>query len=196
MNRTSPGSGRLLPVPVEHPQSPILAALLAEIAALRGQLSERVDELRLLQADYGAYRAHVRRDRLAVREVALANVLTPLLSVLDDFDRARAAGETTPGVAGAVDALQDTLATLGLRGFGTVGDEFDPHIHDALVYRVEPGVNPPICSVVHTPGYRVGDRLLRPARVTVSGPPPGGERASGDPATGDRVDKDAGRESR
>ncbi|MYS85062.1 nucleotide exchange factor GrpE [Streptomyces sp. SID5474] len=166
----------------------MLDTLLAEIAALHGRLGEREDELRRLRADYDAYRAHVRRDRLAVREVALANVLAPLLTVVDDFDRARAAGEATAGVAGAVDALEDTLGALGLRGFCAVGDEFDPHLHDALVYRVEPGVDPPICSVVHTPGYRVGDRLLRPARVTVTGPPPGGERANDDPGAGGRVE--------
>ncbi|MFF7245656.1 nucleotide exchange factor GrpE [Embleya sp. NPDC008237] len=194
MNGSTSGPG-LLPVPAGHPQSPILAALLAEIAALRGQVSERVDELRRLRADYDAYRAHVRRDRLAVREVALANVLTPLLPAIDDFDRVRAAGESTPGVAAAVDALENSLAALGLRGFGTVGDEFDPHLHDALAYRVRPGVDPPICSVVHTPGYRVGDRLLRPARVTVTGPPPVDERADRDRATGGRVEGGPGHES-
>ncbi|MEU0938154.1 nucleotide exchange factor GrpE [Embleya sp. NPDC005971] len=190
MNRTSTGPG-LLPVPVERPQSPILAALLAEIAALRGQLGERADELRRLQADYDTYRAHVRRDRLAMREVALANVLTPLLPVVDDFDRAGAAGAVTPGVAGAVEALEHTLAALGLSGFGAVGDEFDPYIHDALAFRGEPGTDPPICSVVHTPGYRVGDRLLRPARVTVTGSPAGDGRAGEDPASAGRVADDA-----
>ncbi|MFI6985596.1 nucleotide exchange factor GrpE [Embleya sp. NPDC050154] len=171
MNRTSPGPG-LLPVPAGQPQSPILATLLTEIAALRGQLTERVDELRRLQADYNAYRAHVRRDRLAVREAALANVLTPLLPVVDGFDRARAADELTSGVAKVVGQLEDALATLGLRGFGAVGDTFDPHVHDALAHRPCRGADPPICSVVHTPGYRVGERLLRPARVTVTGSGP------------------------
>ncbi|WP_331771645.1 nucleotide exchange factor GrpE (plasmid) [Embleya sp. NBC_00888] len=172
MNRTSPGPG-LLPVPAGHPQSPVLATLVTEIAALRGQLTERVDEMRRLQADYDAYRAHVRRDRLAMREAALANVLTPLLPVVDGFDRARAADELTSGVARVVGQLEDALAALGLRGFGAVGDTFDPHVHDALAHRPCRGADPPICSVVHTPGYRVGERLLRPARVTVTGPGPG-----------------------
>ncbi|WP_331766333.1 nucleotide exchange factor GrpE [Embleya sp. NBC_00896] len=174
MNPASPGSG-LLPVPAGHPQPPILATLLAEIAAQREQTNDRVDDLRRLQSDYDAYRERVRRDRLAVREVALANVLTPLLSVVDGFDSARAAGDLGPGVASVVDMLEDTLAALGLWAFGEVGDVFDPHVHDALAHHVRVGVDTPICSIVHEPGYRVGDRLLRPARVTVTGPPTLGE---------------------
>ncbi|MGC0417013.1 nucleotide exchange factor GrpE [Embleya sp. AB8] len=170
MNRISPGPG-LLPVPAGQPQSPILATLLAEIATLRGQANEHADELRRLHADYAGYRDRVRRDRLAVREAALANVLTPLLPVLDGFDRARAAGDLKTGVAGVVDGLEDALAALGLRAFGAIGDVFDPHVHDALALSVRADVDPPICSVVHQPGYRVGERLLRPARVTVTGPP-------------------------
>ncbi|GCD96696.1 nucleotide exchange factor GrpE [Embleya hyalina] len=175
MNRISPGPGPL-PVPTGQPPSPILASLLAEIAAQREQVTERVDELCRLRADYDGYRRHVRRDRLAVREAALVNVLTPLLPVVDGFDRARAAGDLTPGVASVVDALEDALAALGLRAFGAVGDVFDPYVHDALALHVATGVDPPICSTVHEPGYRVGDRLLRPARVTVTGPPPAGAR--------------------
>ncbi|CAL9378446.1 Protein GrpE [Streptomyces sp. enrichment culture] len=68
---------------------------------------------------------------------------------------------------------------LGVTSFGEVGDPSDPTCHDALAHHVVPGADHLVCSAIHRPGYRLGDRLLRPARVEVTGPPSSARPARG-----------------
>ncbi|GAA2236115.1 MULTISPECIES: nucleotide exchange factor GrpE [Kitasatospora] len=139
-----------------------------ELTAL---LAERTADLQRVQADFENYRKRVRRDRLAVREIAVANVLLGLLPVLDALDRAREFGEVTGGFQAVADELTEHLAALGLLPFGEVGERFDPTRHEALTYLHSPQAATPVCTAVHRPGYRVGGHLLRPAQVTVTAPP-------------------------
>ncbi|MFH8367232.1 nucleotide exchange factor GrpE [Streptomyces sp. NPDC018031] len=138
----------------------------------RARLQERTADLQRLKAEYDNYRKRVRRDRLAVREIAVANVLDTLLPVLDAIDGARAAGEVTGGFERVVGALEGGLTALGLRSVGRPGEPFDPTVHQALQHAHDDRVASATCAVVHRPGYRVGDHLLRPAQVTVVDPPP------------------------
>ncbi|KJK55039.1 hypothetical protein UK12_31175 [Saccharothrix sp. ST-888] len=137
---------------------------------MAARLAERTADLQRVQADFENYRKRVRRDRLAVREIAVANVLFGLLPVLDALDRARACGDVTGGFRAVADELSDHLGSLGLLSFGTVGEPFDPTCHEALLHTCSPDVTAPTCSAVHRPGYRVGAQLLRPAQVTVAEP--------------------------
>jgi molecular chaperone GrpE len=68
------------------------------------------------------------------------------------------------------EVLERELAALGLRSFGTAGEPFDPAVHEAVSCACSAGVRQPTCAVVLRPGYRVGDRLLRPAQVEVAEP--------------------------
>ncbi|MGW0366102.1 nucleotide exchange factor GrpE [Streptomyces sp. NPDC002990] len=149
------------------------------IAELEGQLAERTADLQRLKADYDNYRKRVQRDRLAVREIAVANVLGALLPVLDATDRAREHGELTGGLRAITEVLETQLATLGLETVGTPGEPFDPTRHEAVSYeRSAAAVDRPTCTVVLRRGYAVGEHLLRPAQVAVSEPP--GPEPSGD----------------
>ncbi|MCH0541767.1 nucleotide exchange factor GrpE [Streptomyces sp. MUM 203J] len=142
--------------------------------ALAAVLAERNRDLQRLKAEYDNYRSRVHRDRLAVREVAVANVLLRLLPVLDAVDEAGRQGELTGGFLRVAKALEAELAGLGLTRFGAPGEAFDPRVHRAVAYLASDRVSHPVCAEVVRPGHRVGDQMLRPAEVTVLGPPSGG----------------------
>src|SRR5262249_27556804 len=105
-----------------------------ETADLRKQVAERTADLQRLKAEYDNYRKRVDRDRVAVREQALANVLTELLPVLDDIGRARDHDELNGGFKQVAEALEGTVSKLGLQSFGTPGEPFDPNVHEALMH--------------------------------------------------------------
>ena len=149
-------------------------------AALAAQLAERTADLQRIQAEYANYRKRVERDRMAVREQALANVLSSLLPVLDDIGRAREHGELTGGFKSVGESLETTAAKLGLESFGDAGEPFDPRIHEALTHTYSPDVTEPTAVQILQPGYRVGDRIVRPARVAVAEPSDGPAQGSPD----------------
>jgi molecular chaperone GrpE len=138
--------------------------------AAADRLAERTADLQRVQAEYANYRKRVERDRVAVREQALANVLSGLLPILDDIGRAREHGELNGGFKSVAESLETTTAKLGLESFGDAGEPFDPRVHEALMHSYSPGVTEPTCVQILQPGYRVGDRILRPARVAVAEP--------------------------
>jgi molecular chaperone GrpE len=156
-------------------------ALSDELGRARAEAGERLDDLRRLQAEYANYRKRVERDRELAAEIAVARTLSELLPVLDDIGRARDHGDLTGGFKSVAESLEATVARLGLQRFGEVGDPFDPAIHEALMHRHAdgdedgagdaPAAAGPVCDQVLMPGYRIGDRILRPARVGVVEPP-------------------------
>jgi molecular chaperone GrpE len=156
-------------------------------AKLATALAERTADLQRLQAEYQNYRKRVDRDRMIVREQALANVLTELLPVLDDVGRAREHGELTGGFKSVADSLESIVTKLGLISYGEAGDPFDPNLHEALTHSYSPDVTETTCVGILQPGYKVGDRILRPARVAVADP----AEADGDDADGSSPDSDA-----
>jgi molecular chaperone GrpE len=135
-----------------------------------GLLAERTADLQRLQAEYANYRKRVERDRITVKEHAVANVLSELLPVLDDIGRARDHGELTGGFAKVSESLESAVGKLGLSAYGAKGDPFDPTVHEALLHSYSPDVSEPTCVEILQPGYRIGDRILRPARVAVAEP--------------------------
>jgi molecular chaperone GrpE len=147
-----------------------LAERTNELQSAQAELGERTADLQRLQAEYVNYRRRVERDRIAMAEMALGKVLTGLLPVLDDIGRARDHGELEGGFRQVAESLENQLAKLGLEQFGTVGELFDPNVHEALMHTVSPDVEEDTCVEILQPGYRLGDRVLRVARVTVAQP--------------------------
>ena len=136
-------------------------------------LAERTADLQRLQAEYVNYKRRVDRDREAVRQNAVASVATALLPVLDDIARARDHAELTGGFKAVAESLQRAVAGLGVEAFGSVGDPFDPRVHEALMHSYADDTDDadgPVCAAVLQVGYRLGDRVLRPARVAVAEP--------------------------
>jgi len=127
-------------------------------------------DLQRLQAEYANYRKRVERDRAVAHENAVGSVLTELLALLDDVDRAEQHGELTGGFKAIADQVQSITAKLGLTKFGEAPSPFDPNIHDALLHETSSEVSETTVTKILQPGYKHKDRILRPARVAVTDP--------------------------
>jgi molecular chaperone GrpE len=150
-----------------------LDAAKAAAESARAEMTERTADLQRLQAEYANYRKRVDRDRAVVREQAVAASLNELLPVLDAIGQAREHGELSGGFKSVADSLQAAVGKLGLVSYGQRGDPFDPNIHEALMHSYSPDVTEDTCVEVLQPGYKVGERILRPARVAVAEPATG-----------------------
>ncbi|NUP37698.1 MAG: nucleotide exchange factor GrpE [Streptomyces sp.] len=150
-------------------------AIQAQLDQVRTALGERTADLQRLQAEYQNYRRRVERDRVTVKEIAVANLLTELLPVLDDIGRARDHGELVGGFKSVAESLETVAGKMGLQQFGTEGEPFDPLVHEALMHSYAPDVTETTCVQILQPGYRIGERTIRPARVAVAEPQPGAQ---------------------
>jgi molecular chaperone GrpE len=144
--------------------------LAAEMEALRSDLEERTRDLQRVTAEYANYRKRVDRDRGVQAEQATGLVISALLPVLDDLDRAREHGDLVGPFAAVSEQLVAALGKFGLTAFGEKGDPFDPTRHEAVAHRTSSEVTEPTCVEVMRRGYLLGDRLLRAALVAVADP--------------------------
>jgi molecular chaperone GrpE len=158
---------------------------LAEISA---QLDERTADLQRVNAEYANYRRRVDRDREVVAVNTKATIAAQLLTVLDDIDRAGAHGDLTGPFKSVADKLVNALKTVGLESFGLVGEPFDPAVHEAVAHETSPDVPGPTLGVVMRQGYKIGDRVLRPAMVSVTDRDPGAPDLSSAPEGDDTPD--------
>ena len=131
-------------------------------------------DLQRLQAEYVNYKKRVDRDREVIRHTAVGSVVESLLPVLDDIHMARQAGDLAGGPFAAIaDKLEATLGRYGVERLGEAGQEFDPNVHEALMHveaELPEGATGTTVVQVLQPGYRIGDRLVRAARVSVADP--------------------------
>ncbi|PVE11147.1 nucleotide exchange factor GrpE [Streptomyces scopuliridis] len=167
-------------------------ALTAQLDQVRTALNERTADLQRLQAEYQNYRRRVERDRVTVKEIAVASLLTELLPVLDDIGRARDHEELVGGFKSVAESLEAVTVKLGLQQFGTEGEPFDPTIHEALMHSYAPDVTETTCVAILQPGYRFGERTIRPARVAVAEPQPGAQPKAADEPAESANDKESG----
>jgi molecular chaperone GrpE len=157
------------PVPTDPvPTDPVAPAGPVDLAA------ERLADLQRVQAEYVNYRKRVERDRDVARGLAVSSVLEAVLPVMDDVHLARQHGDLEDGPFAAIaDKLETALGRFGLARFGEPGEPFDPAVHEALMRtedELADGTEVTTVVQVLQPGYRVGDRILRAARVAVADP--------------------------
>ena len=153
-----------------------------ELAALTQERDAYLDRLQRLKAEFDNYRKRAARDQESLVARSTERLVKELLPVLDDLERALEAAakheeaKLEDGVRLVHRALRDTLAREGLVEIETDG-KFDPHVHEALVAQPSEADEGSVIDVVQK-GYRLGDRILRPARVVIAGPreaAPGGD---------------------
>lgn len=152
--------------PAEQATEPDSVAA-AELAA---QVAERTADLQRVSAEYANYRRRVDRDRESVLVGARVQFVSELLTVLDDLDRAEAHGDLTGPFKSVADKLVAVTQKLGLEPFGLEGEPFDPSVHEAVQHEASTVEGPTVTviSAVLRRGYRIADRVLRPAMVTVA----------------------------
>jgi molecular chaperone GrpE len=140
------------------------------LAAAEATAAERLDDLQRLQAEYANYRRRVDRDRLVARDQTVVAMVDALLGVLDDLDAARAHDDLTGPFAAVAEKLETSLAKFGWERYGAVGEGFDPTVHEALLHQHSTEVDAPTVAAVLQAGHRVGERIVRAARVAVADP--------------------------
>ena len=156
--------------PVEEP------TLEERVAALEAERDERLDDLKRLAADFENYRKRVARDQESLVARAHERLVKELLPVLDDLERALAAAEEheeaklEEGVQLVHRELAAALEREGLAEIETNG-HFDPHVHEALLSQPSGDQAEGTIIEVVQKGYKLGDRVVRPARVVVAAPP-------------------------
>ncbi|WP_182064581.1 nucleotide exchange factor GrpE [Curtobacterium sp. ME12] len=130
----------------------------------------RADMLRA-QAELVNFRKRVERDREANREVAIAEVVRALLPALDDLTRAEAHGDLAEGPMQVIgQKIRGGFEKFKLVQIGEKGEAFDPNIHEAIVQLPTPGATGQTVADVVEPGYKLGERVLRAAKVAVAVP--------------------------
>lgn len=160
--RQGDGAGAATPADGDpHPDTAVAAA--------------RLEDLRRLQAEYVNYKRRVDRDRDREREAAIGTVVEALLPVMDDIHHAREHGDLVEGPFAAIaDKIEATLGRFGVEQFGAVGEVFDPTLHEALMHlpqaELPEGATETTVVQIMQPGFKVGERLVRPARVAVADP--------------------------
>lgn len=141
------------------------------------EVAELKSTLQRVKAEYDNYRKRTLRDQQLIADRAKVAVVSQLLGVLDDLDRARSHGDLESGPLKSVaDKLSGALEQLGLTAFGEEGDEFDPALHEAVQHEGD-GTHPVVGTVMRR-GYKVGEQVVRHAMVgVVDTVPAGGDTA-------------------
>lgn len=165
----------------------------AEIEKLKTELADRTSDLQRVQAEYVNYKRRVDRDRDLARANGVEAVLRDLLGVLDSVKAAREHEELTGGFKAVAEEIEKLAARHGLEPFGEPGDPFDPRIHEALMHAHAEGITGPTAVTILQSGYKIKDRVIRPARVAVAEPEPG-ESGASDSGAGDAGAGDSGAE--
>jgi molecular chaperone GrpE len=149
--------------------------------------AELLGDLQRVQADFANYRKRALRDQEATAERAKAAVVSQLLGVLDDLERARSHGDLDSGPMKSVaDKLLGALTGLGLTAFAAEGDDFDPALHEAVQHDGDGGEGSrPVIGNVMRQGYKLGEQVLRHALVGVV------DTVTDDSAATDTADNDA-----
>jgi len=154
---------------------PTSADVEAKAAAIQAEADDLRKKLIRWQADFQNLQRRSAREVLEARQWAEGEFAKSLLNVLDHFDMALSvdpskidAATLLSGVKITYDELKKILAARGIEAFDATGQPFDPHQHEAVMQ--EPNENFPPMTVIQTfqPGYKLGDRILRPAKVKVS----------------------------
>ncbi len=146
-----------------------------DVEALRREIADLRDRSMRTLADFDNYRKRAERERAEIRRAAAAEVVRDFLDVVDNLERAAAAGgaaeDLKTGVDMIVRQLADVLRRQGVERVPAVGERFDPALHDAVSRQEDPEADEPRVVEEMQAGYRMHDRLLRPSRVVVAVPP-------------------------
>jgi molecular chaperone GrpE len=140
------------------------------VGRVEADLEEARNQLLRTQADFDNYRKRMLREQTQMAARASERLISKLLPVLDNFERAISHGEGGSGVQLVYKELRNALEQEGLEEIDAEGKAFDPNVHEALSVIEGPNAKESTVHEVHQRGYRLRDRVLRPAMVVVAQP--------------------------
>ena len=148
-----------------------LAQAQAQAAQAADDLARARADLYNLQQEYQGFVRRSREGAASHRDAGAAGVVEALIPVLDEIELARQHGDLTGTFETTAGKLETILAEkYSLERFGAVGEVFDPTLHEALMATESSEVTEPTIAAVLQPGYRLGERVVRAARVQVANP--------------------------
>ncbi|MBQ3518236.1 MAG: nucleotide exchange factor GrpE [Clostridia bacterium] len=157
---------------VQNEQAEACDALNEKVAALEEELAKTKDQLLRTAAEYENFRRRSQKEKEALYTDSKTDVLTKLLPVIDNFERASAAqGDIDTykkGVEMIVAQLLETMKNLGCESFGEAGEEFDPNFHNGVMRVEDENFGENTVAEVFIKGYKIGERVIRPASVKVA----------------------------
>jgi molecular chaperone GrpE len=148
---------------------------LDELVARAEKADEYLELAQRTKADFENYRRRTARDAALAQTRGVSKLALELLPAVDNLDRALAAASTAPadelaaGIKLVYDEILAALGRAGIEPFSPEGEPFDPQQHEAVAQHPVPGAEPGTVAEVYQRGYRLGESVLRPARVSVAG---------------------------
>lgn len=148
-----------------------LDKLSAELENEKAKTAAAEDKYLRVVAEYDNYRRRTQKEKEGIYSDAKADVVKELLPLIDNLQRATGyteADKVAEGVSMILGTLPDVLGKMGIEAYGEPGEQFDPNIHNALMHEDNPELGENVIVSVYQQGYRVGDKIIRYAMVTVA----------------------------
>lgn len=144
---------------------------LTPLGKAKKEAADYLEALQRERAEFINYRNRMKKEMDRARQQGIIDVLTAMFPALDDVDRIREhGGEMSDSFNAVVAKIDKAFEKFGVEKFGLKGEEFDPTKHDAILHKPDSNVDKPMVDTVVEAGYRINDRVIRPARVVVASP--------------------------
>ena len=143
---------------------------LTPLGQAKKEAAEYLEALQRERAEFINFRNRSQKEQERFRQHGIIDVLTALLPVLDDIDRIREHSEMDDSFKAVANKIDKAFEKFGVEKFGEKGEDFDPTKHDAILHKPDPNAEKETVDTVVEAGYRIGDRVIRAARVVVASP--------------------------
>ena len=146
------------------------ADTLTPLGKAKKEAADYLEALQRERAEFINYRNRTQKEQERFRQHGIIDVLTALLPALDDIDRIREHSEMDDSFKAVAAKIDKAFEKFGVEKFGEKGEDFDPTKHDAILHKPDPNAEKETVDTVVEAGYRIGDRVIRAARVVVASP--------------------------
>ena len=143
---------------------------LTPLGKAKKEAADYLEALQRERAEFINYRNRTQKEQERFRQHGIIDVLTALLPALDDIDRIREHGEMDDSFKAVATKIDKAFEKFGVEKFGEKGEDFDPTKHDAILHKPDANAEKETVDTVVEAGYRIGDRVIRAARVVVASP--------------------------
>lgn len=146
------------------------ADALTPLGKAKKEAADYLEALQRERAEFINYRNRTQKEQERFRQHGIIDVLTALLPALDDIDRIREHSEMDDSFKAVATKIDKAFEKFGVEKFGEKGEDFDPTKHDAILHKPDADAEKETVDTVVEAGYRIGDRVIRAARVVVASP--------------------------